>query len=227
MPIVSILTGKMKIFNTKGLQDIFDRTIEINGDGGVELMERIASSVSCEIISRWLPRKRFVLFAGPGSNGCIALAVARMLIEQGYRLEVFLFNIPTMPISDQCRINRDRLLAIEGVDFTEVKTTFDMPYISPDDVVIDGLFGTGLTAPLKGGFSMLVQGINDSNAYVVAIDMPSGLLAEWNLNNDRRNIIKADLTLAFKFKRLSFFFSENADYVGACKVLDFLGTVRP
>lgn len=210
----------MKIFSTKGLQNIFARTVAAGEDGGLGLMERIASSVSCEIITRWMPRKRFVLFAGPGSNGCIALAVARMLIEQGYRLEVFLFNVPSMPISDECKANRDKLLAIEGVDFTEVKTTFEMPYISADDVVIDGLFGTGLTAPLKGGFTMLVQGINESNAYVVSIDMPSGLLAEWNLNNDRRNIIRADLTLAFKFKRLSFFFAENAEYVGTCKVLD-------
>lgn len=210
----------MKIFTTKGLQNIFARTTATTEGGGLGVMERIASSVSCEIISRWLPKKRFVLFAGPGSNGCIALAVARMLIEQGYRLEVFLFNVPSMPISEECKINRDKLIALGGVDFTEVQTTFEMPYISTDDVVIDGLFGTGLTSPLKGGFTMLVQGINDSNAFVVSIDMPSGLLAEWNLNNDRRNIIKADLTLAFKFKRLSFFFAENAEYVGTCKVLD-------
>ena len=210
----------MKIFNSKGLQNIFGQTIATNEGGGLGLMERIASSVSCEIISRWLPRKRFVLFAGPGSNGCIALATARMLIEQGYRLEVFLFNIPSMPISAECQANRDRLLALEGVDFTEVQTTFEMPYISADDIVIDGLFGTGLTAPLKGGFTMLVQGINDSKAFVVSIDMPSGLLSEWNLNNDRRNIIKANLTLTFKFKRLSFFFAENAEYVGTCKILD-------
>lgn len=210
----------MKIFSTKGLQDIFARTTASSEDGGLGMMERIASSVSCEIITRWLPKKRFVLFAGPGSNGCIALAVARMLIEQGYRLEVFLFNVPSMPVSTECQANRDRLIAMGGVDFTEVQTTFEMPYISADDIVIDGLFGTGLTAPLKGGFTMLVQGINDSNAYVVSIDMPSGLLAEWNMSNDRRNIIKADLTLAFKFKRLSFFFAENAEYVGVCKTLD-------
>lgn len=210
----------MKIFSTKGLQNIFDRTVEAEGDGGLGLIERIASSVSCEIISRFLPKKRFILFAGPGSNGSIALAVARMLIEQGYRLEIFLFNIPSMPISEDCRINRDRLLEIEGVDFTEVTTSFDMPYISVDDVVIDGLFGTGLTAPLKGGFTVIVQNINESGAYIVSIDMPSGLLAEWNTNCDRRNIVRANLTLAFKFKRLSFFFSENAEYVGTCKVLD-------
>ncbi len=210
----------MKIFTTKGLQNIFARSTASTEEGGLGLMERIASSVSCEIISRWLPKKRFMLFAGPGSNGCIALAVARMLIEQGYRLEVFLFNVPSMPISEECKANRDKLLAFGDVDFTEVQTTFEMPYISTDDIVIDGLFGTGLTSPLKGGFTMLVQGINDSNAFVVSIDMPSGLLAEWNLNNDRRNIIKADLTLAFKFKRLSFFFAENADYVGTCKILD-------
>lgn len=210
----------MKIFNTKGLQNIFDRTVEAEGDGGLGLIERIASSVSCEIISRWLPKKRFVLFAGPGTNGSIALAVARLLIEQGYHVEVLLFNIPSMPISEDCRVNRDRLIEFGNIDFTEVTGNFDMPYISKDDVVIDGLFGTGLTAPLRGGFTTIVQNINECEPYVVAIDMPSGLLAEWNMNNDRRNIVRANLTLAFKFKRLAFFFAENAEYIGTCKVLD-------
>ena len=54
---------------------------------------------------------------------------------------------------------------------------------------------------------------------MVSIDTPSGLLGEWNLG-DRRNIVRANLTFAFQFKRLSFFFAENAEFVGECKVLD-------
>lgn len=210
----------MKIFTAKELGHIFDRTVDNEDITTLDLIEREASAVSCEIISRWRPNKRFIVFAGPGNNGSTALAAARMLIEQGYRLEIFLFNIPSMPISEVCKANRDKLTAIEGVDYTEVVNRYDPPYISQDDVVIDGLFGSALSAPLKGGFTALVQQINSSHAFVVSIDSPSGLLGEWNSGNDRRNIIKASLTLTFQFKRLSFFFAENAEYIGTCKVLD-------
>ncbi|MBE6310054.1 MAG: NAD(P)H-hydrate dehydratase [Bacteroidales bacterium] len=210
----------MKILNTKAFENLLESTIVAENDGGVALIERIASSVAYEIISRWLPKKPFILFAGPGYNGSIALATAQILIEQGYKVEILLFNINSLPITDICRIYRDKIKSIEGVDFTEITTKFDMPYISPDHVVIDGLFGTGLTSPLKGGFAMLIQYINESGAYIVAIDTPSGLLAEWNQSNARSNIIKANLTLALKSKRLSFFFSENEEYIGTCKVID-------
>ena len=210
----------MKILNTQAFESLLENTIAAEGDGGVALIERIASSVAYEIISRWLPKKHFILFAGPGYNGSIALATAQILIEQGYKIEIILFNVNSLPITDICRIYRDKITAIEGVDFTEITTKFDMPYISPDHVVIDGLFGTGLTARLKGGFAMLIQYINESGAYIVSIDTPSGLLAEWNQSNARSNIIKANLTLALKSKRLAFFFAENEEYIGTCKVID-------
>ncbi len=211
----------MKIFTNTGFEEIFEATIKAEGDGGVRLVERIASSVTCEIDTRWLPgKKRIIVFAGPGSNGSIALATARMLGEGGYNVLVYLFNISTMPISELCEINRDLLDGIDNVVLNEVTTRFDMPHISKDDVVLDGLFGTGLTSPLKGGYTMLVQRINESNAFVISIDTPTGLLSEWNQSNDRRHIIKANLTLALISKKLSFFFEENAEYVGTCKVLD-------
>ena len=79
---------------------------------------------------------------------------------------------------------------------------------------------TGLHSPLKGGYTSLVQYINNSDAFIVSIDMPSGLFCEWNEGSDRRNIIRADLTFTFGAKRLSFFFSENAEFIGQCVVLD-------
>lgn len=183
-------------------------------------MERAAGAVSCEIISRFLPSKRIVVVAGPGNNGGDALAVARMLIEQGYKkVEVFLFNVKGK-LSHDCEEERIKLLLLDGVDFTEVSHQFTPPYLSQNDVVIDGLFGSGLSQPMTGGFVALARYINDSGAYVVSIDVPSGLFGEWNSNVNRRDMIHADLTLTFQLPRLAFFFEENAEVLGEWKLLD-------
>lgn len=210
----------MKIFATEGIRHIDEATIESENITTFDLMERAASAVTFELVSRWRPSKRFVIFAGPGNNGGDALAVARMLYEQGYHPEVFLFNIKSSHLSDCCKTNREALLQIEGVDYTEIVDNFNPPALGPEDIVIDGLFGSGLREPLKGGYTALVQYINNSKAFTVSIDVPSGMFGEWNMGCDRRNIIQAKLTLAFQFKRLSFFFAENADFVGECKVLN-------
>lgn len=214
----------MKIFNTKEIKAIESDTVKNEQISHIELMERAALSVAYEIMSHWRPDRRFVMFAGPGNNGGVALAVSRILTQQGYsRIEVFFFNVPSSRLSECCRINRDRLCSVEGIDYTEVVSgEFDPPALGRDDIIIDGLFGSGLLEPLKGGFTSLVQYINESKsagAYIVALDTPSGLLGEYNMG-DRRNIIKANVTYAFQFKRLSFFFAENAENVGECKVLD-------
>ncbi len=210
----------MKIFKASEIKEIDLVTIQTEPISSLNLMERAASAITCEVISRWLPNKRVVVFAGPGNNGGDALAVARMLIEQGYRLEVFLFNIGASKLSDDCNANKERLLALGEIDFTEVTNEFSPPYLSKEDLVIDGLFGSGLKEPLKGGFTALVRYINESGAFIVSIDVPSGLFCEWNLENNRRNIVEANLTLTFQFPRLAFFFAENCKFVGEWKVLD-------
>jgi NAD(P)H-hydrate epimerase len=212
----------MKIFTNDGLRRIGDRTVEKEGIQMLDLIERAASAVSYELISRWRTSKRFVFFAGPGDNGADALAVARMMYEQGYHPEVYLFNIRSTQLSQCCLVNRDRLIQTAGddIEFIEVIQNFNPPELNEGDVVVDGLFGNGLRSPLRGGYTALVQYINSSDAYVVSIDLPSGMFGEWNMGNDRRNIIRADLTLTYQSKRLAFYFAENAECVGECKVLD-------
>ena len=209
----------MKIFTTDGIRRIEEKTIDQENISMLDMMERAAEAVSFEIIARWRVSKRIVIFAGPGNNGGDALAVARLLHEQGYRPEVYLFNIRSS-LSKCCSTNRDRLLGLEGIEFTEITKTFDPVELGENDVVIDGLFGAGLREPLRGGYTALVQYINNSGAYVVSIDVPTGLFGEWNMGTDPRNIVCADLTLTFNFRRLSFFFQENARYLGHVKVLD-------
>lgn len=210
----------MKIFASNVIREIDNATCEAQNLNSIDLMERAAGAVSCEIISRFLPGQRIVVVAGPGNNGGDALAVARILFEQGYRkVEVFLFNV-FGKLSHDCDEERKKLITMDGIDFTEVKRDFSPPYLGENDVVVDGLFGSGLRQPLQGGFVMLARYINDSGAYVVSIDLPSGLFGEWNENVSHRDMIHADLTLTFQTPRLSFFFAENADIIGEWKLLD-------
>ena len=210
----------MKIINSQGIRQIDQATCEKQQISSIDLMERAASMVSCEIISRFLPSQRFIVIAGPGNNGGDALAVARQLVEQGYRrVEIFLFNV-TGKLSHDCNEECKRLMEMDGVDFTEITHAFSPPYLSPNDVVIDGLFGSGLNQPLQGGFVAVARYVNESGAYVISIDLPSGLFCEWNAHINQRDMIHANLTLAFQLPKLSFFFSENHAVLGDWKLLD-------
>lgn len=210
----------MKIFESHIIPELDNATCEAQRIDSLQLMERAANTVACEIISRFLPTQRIVVIAGPGNNGGDALAAARILFEQGYKkVEVFLFNV-LGKISHDCDEEKKRIITMEGIDFTEVKRDFQPPYLGENDVVVDGLFGSGLKYPLQGGFLSLAKYVNASGAYVISIDIPSGLFGEWNSGMIRDYMVKADLTLTFEFPRLSFFFGENAGVLGEWKVLD-------
>lgn len=210
----------MKIFTSKDIHEIDGATCESQQITSLELMERAASAVSCEIMSQFLPSQRFVIMAGHGNNGGDALATARMLIEQGYhKVEVFLFNVMGK-LSPDCEEERKKLITIDGVDFTEVSREFNPPHLDSSDVVIDGLFGSGLSQPLAGGFIAVSRYINESGAYVISIDTPSGLFGEWNDKINRRDVVHANQTLVFQMPRLSFFFEENYNLLGNWKLLN-------
>lgn len=210
----------MKIFNNETIRAIDKATIENENVTSLDLVERAAEAIACEIISRWRPNKPISIFAGFGNNGADALAVARLLIEEGYKPEIYLFNIGGDMLSEECRVCRDQLLELGDVKLTEVIKNFTLPALTPNHVVIDGLFGSGLNKPIYGGFITIIQYINESGATVVSLDVPSGMLGDWNANQISRNIIHADLTLAIQFPRLAFFLKDNATFVGEWKVLD-------
>lgn len=210
----------MKIFTATQIRELDRFTIEHEPIKSVDLMERAARALTWTISETWSNEVPFVVFAGPGNNGGDALAVARMLAEKGYKLSVYLFNISNK-LSEDCAINRQRIVDSNRIkSFTEVKDEFDPPRLEKGTVIIDGLFGSGLNKPLAGGFASLVRYINKSQAEVVSIDMPSGLMAEDNTYNIGTNIIQADLTLTLQHKKLAFLFAENQQFIGKLKVLD-------
>ena len=210
----------MKIFTGSQIRELDKYTIEHEPIKSIDLMERAARAITRAVTERWDTSVPVVVFAGPGNNGGDALAVARMLIEQDYQVQTFLFNI-SGHLSADCEENKQRLINNKrNALLTEVTQEFDPPRLEEGMLVIDGLFGSGLNKPLAGGFSSLVKYINASASQVVSIDVPSGLMTEDNTYNVRANIIRADLTLTLQQCKLSFLFPENQQFLGEVKVLD-------
>ena len=209
----------MKILTCTQQKEADAYTIANNNILSINLMEKAASLIADEISKRWDRSHRIVVFAGAGNNGGDALAVARLLFSKSYPVEIYLFNIKGT-ISEDCMTNIQRLQQCGFTDYHEISNAFEPPKLTAEDIVVDGLFGSGLNKPLSGGFASVVKYINASNAQVVSIDLPSGLMGEDNSNNLRTNIIRADLTLSIQLPKLAFLFPENEDIVGEWKTLD-------
>ena len=210
----------MKIFNTENIRKIDRVTIEEEGVSSQELIRRVAEGVVSEIVGRWSPSTPVVIFAGSGNNGSDALVVGRLLLEAGFYPRILLFNFKGNSLSRDCRQAKHELLSTGYQGLVEIIDRADIPPITPDHLVIDGLFGSGLRDPLEGGFKMLARVISESGASVISIDVPSGMFGDWNARVIGRDVVHATLTLAVQFPRLAFFLSDNADLVGRWKVLD-------
>lgn len=209
----------IKVFPTIQIKELDAYTIENEPVTSIDLMERASQALAKTISERWNTETPFTVFAGPGNNGGDALAVSRLLAQQGYRVEVYLFNTKGS-LSPDCETNKKRLTELSGIDFHEITTQFVPPELTARHVVLDGLFGSGLNKPLSGGFAAVVKYINSSPATVVALDVPSGLMGEDNTYNIQANIIRADLTLSLQLPKLAFLFAENEQFVGEWQLLD-------
>jgi hydroxyethylthiazole kinase-like uncharacterized protein yjeF len=194
-------------------------TIDHEPVSSIELVERAAIAFTHEFCRHFSKQTRIFVFAGEGNNGADALAIARLLIEESYRVETFLFN-PNEHLSTDNQFNKQRLEAVPNVTFNEIIKDFYTPKIEDKDIIIDGLFGSGLNRPLERGYAALVDFINKCKAKIVSIDIPSGLFGEDNRTNTMKSVIKADFTYTFNFPKLAFLLPENAPYVGQWTRLD-------
>ncbi|MBN1821123.1 MAG: NAD(P)H-hydrate dehydratase [Prolixibacteraceae bacterium] len=207
----------MKIFTTKQIAEIDRYTIENEPIADIDLMERASLQMVNWLIQNISNEKNLMVFAGPGNNGGDALAIARMMADYDYQVNVFLLDTDK-GLKGSPAINWKRLEDQNKVQLNKIKDENDIPEIK-DEIIIDGLFGSGLSRPLEGLPAAIVRKINGNNTTVVAVDIPSGLMGEDNSTNISEHIICADYTLTLQFPKISFFFAENEKYLGKWEVL--------
>lgn len=180
-------------------------------------MERASQKCVEWLMAKWPSDKRFLVFCGKGNNGGDGLAIARMLINEGCFVSIYILEFGKLGSKD-FQTNLERLHFIPNVDLHFIQSADAFPFINANDIVIDALFGSGLNKPLNSLSAELVQHINASEATVVSIDLPSGLFID---HSSKGNVvIEADFTLTFQCYKLGLLVQENAPFIGKVQVLD-------
>ncbi|MBU2982679.1 NAD(P)H-hydrate dehydratase [Lentibacter algarum] len=160
------------------MRAIEQTAIESGEVTGLELMERAGRGVVEAVFEEWpelaKTAHRAVVLCGPGNNGGDGFVVARLLKEWGWEVEVFLYGSADK-LPPDARVNCERWLEVGEITPTE---RLKRSYLTANfDLVIDAVFGTGLSRPLSGDakefcLEMFKAGID------VAIDVPSGFCAD-------------------------------------------------
>ena len=172
---------------------------------GEDALMRRAGAFAAEEIARRAPGRAITVLAGPGNNGGDALCCARLLKEKGFAVTVV---SPAPQTSELARTMRDEWLAAGG-------EVIEDPYQSPKaDLVVDGLFGTGLDRPIKDPFLDAVLWFSERQAYKVALDIPTGLNAETGHWAGNMPGCRAELTITFLSHKAGLYMNEGVEAAG-------------
>lgn len=207
----------MYVLTAQEIRDWDQFTMEQEPVSSLDLMERAAYKCTEWLGQRNWQNRSFKIFCGKGNNGGDGLAIARMLLTNGYSLSVYILEFGK-PGSDDFQANLQRLIQPGIADIHYIQSREHFPLVNTNDILIDALFGSGLNKPLKDLAAELVQHINHSKAHVVSIDLPSGLFID--RSSKENTIIEADETLTFQTYKTALMMGENAPYIGEVHVLD-------
>lgn len=208
----------MKIPSIEQIRTLDALTIQNEPVSSADLMERAARSCF-QWIEHHIPREKpFLVFCGTGNNGGDGLVIARLLAQKKRPVRVVIVRYSEEGSAD-FNLNLTRLRQNPKIEITEFRESDPLPLIPEGCVIIDAVFGSGLTRPVTGFVADLLSAVNRSKAGKrIAIDIPSGLFAEDNSHNEG-TVFRAQVTLTFQFPKLAFFFAENAPFVGHWMVL--------
>ncbi len=176
------------------------------------LMEK-AAGLCFQKIQSLYPQKEYSLIGiivGSGHNGGDALVVARELYFAGYEVKIYC----PLPKQKELTTSHRNYAVSLGMVFTD-----NVDSLQECDVIIDGLFGFGLTRAISGNLAEMVDKINSWQKPVVSIDLPSGIHTD--TGEALGTAIKATHTLCLGLWKRAFFQDQALEYIGTAARLDF------
>ncbi|MCK5821062.1 MAG: NAD(P)H-hydrate dehydratase [Bacteroidales bacterium] len=208
----------MKILNTDQVRKADAYTIQNEPIRSLDLMERAAIQLFHEFTRLYPNPRKVVVYAGPGNNGGDGIALSRMLAENNYPVDLNILDLGN-GLSSDAEDNVRRLPEVAWLKTYMIKDDEEMYFPDAEYIIVDALFGSGLTRPLSGVPARLVHHINNCSNDLLAIDIPSGLFGDDNTNNPMTAVIRANNTLSLHCPKLAFMMPENEEFVGDWKVL--------
>ena len=209
----------MKILSASQIQELDQFIIQNEPIASIDLMERASKAFVRRLVECYPDQRSFYIVCGKGNNGGDGLAVARMLDELGFSVQVIIVNHSNTASDDQLT-NLNRLIKRKGVDVLTVSRSDELPIPSSDELIVDAILGSGLDRPLKGLIKEVVQQLNQWNNPVVSVDVPTGLFTEFNSENDPNSILQTERVITFHAPKLSFLLADNAPFVPEFDVVD-------
>ena len=182
--------------------------LEKNGGSGADLMEAAGLSVVREITKNCNGSKVLVL-CGPGNNGGDGFVIARLLKEAAWKVDIALLGEIKNLTGDAKKMS----LSWDGTVLP-----LDEEAIGDHDVIIDAVFGTGLSKDINGELGVVLNNTNQSNAYKIAVDIPSGVKGD--TGEVLGTAFKADMTVTFCRPKLGHFLFPGKAFCGEVIVTD-------
>jgi len=138
-----------KIFSVQQIRRADQYTVLHEPVLSVDLMERAATACCNWIRDHYTVQDTFIIFCGPGNNGGDGLAIARLLLATGYRVRVYIAGADTKATQDFLT-NQKRLSEQDISLVRQLQTISNFPVIPEGSILIDALFGTGLSRAPEG-----------------------------------------------------------------------------
>jgi ADP-dependent NAD(P)H-hydrate dehydratase / NAD(P)H-hydrate epimerase len=209
----------MKIVTAQQMKNIDRRAIREFGIPGPVLMENAAAAIMAEMEKFFdgLGNVRVGIICGKGNNGGDGLALARRLSIRGVPVRVALLA-PFSAVAGEAKVNLSTLrrMDVELVQNATARTLADI--LSWSDVLVDAMFGVGLSAPLKGVYAQAVNLMNASGRPIVSVDIPTGIDADTGAVMGAA--IHADLTVTMALLKRGLVLYPGAERAGTVRVAD-------
>jgi NAD(P)H-hydrate epimerase len=212
----------MKVVTAEVMQRLDRRTIEEAGIPGVVLMENAGRGAVGVLLEnyRHLLNGTVAIIAGKGNNGGDGFVIARYLMNRGVSVRIFLLGVRGK-IQGDAKVNLASVLKMNA-QLTEITTSDGWKKkrgeLEECTLIIDAIFGTGLTSDIGGLIGEVINDLNGLGIPTVAVDLPSGLHPDTGAVLG--TCVHADCTVTFGLPKRGLFLYPGARYAGTIKVVD-------
>jgi len=206
-----------KIFTASQFRELDAYTIEHEPIASIDLMERAASLCFDRLMEDLGTDLPYLVVCGTGNNGGDGLVIARLLAKAHAKVQVFIAGDPKSGTAD-FKVNLECLGHTDATILDEFPNQCEL-----DAVIVDAIFGNGLSRPAGGLFATVIEKANELNAVRISIDLPSGLPADpdtFDVYDPQNAIIRADRTYTFDSYKKSLLLDDLEPYFGKVEILD-------
>ena len=161
------------------------------------MMENAGAAAAKRLVGKFgsVKGKDVLVFAGLGNNGGDGLVIARHLAGYGANVTVFLLGEPDNIRSEECSWNWNLLEKMESIKLLTGGNFEILNNLHKFDIIVDGILGTGISGEIREPQASAIAFINKSNAFKLAVDVPSGVDPDTGNKNSPHVI--ADITVTF------------------------------